>query len=133
MFSFFKSKKDPADSAVTPASPDADAPAEAEVEAKPEEPISFAAKLKLGLARTRQNLSKQLSGLFGGGKIDEALYEELETILLTSDIGVSATQQLLENLRKRVTRDALTDSAQLKEALKELDRKSTRLNSSHRL
>lgn len=122
MFSFFKSKKDPAESAGTPVSLDADAQAEAEVEveAKPEEPISFAAKLKLGLARTRQNLSKQLSGLFGGGKIDEALYEELETILLTSDIGVSATQQLLENLRKQVKRDALTDSAQLKEALKEL-------------
>jgi len=120
MFSFFKSKKDPAEADGTPASPGTDASAAAGVEAKPEEPISFAAKLKQGLARTRQNLSKQLSSLFGGGKIDEALYEELETILLTSDIGVSATQQLLENLRKRVTRDALTDSAQLKEALKEL-------------
>ncbi|UJO99890.1 MAG: signal recognition particle receptor subunit alpha, partial [Nitrosomonas sp.] len=113
MFSFFKSKKNPADSAETPVSPDV------ESESKPEESISFAAKLKQGLARTRQNLGKQLSGLFGGGKIDEALYEELETILLTSDIGVSATQQLLENLRKQVKRDALTDSAQLKEELKE--------------
>ncbi|MBX9915842.1 MAG: signal recognition particle-docking protein FtsY [Nitrosomonas sp.] len=120
MFSFFKSKKNPADSAETPASPDADVQTEAEAESKPEESISFAAKLKQGLARTRQNLGKQLSSLFGGGKIDEALYEELETILLTSDIGVSATQQLLENLRKQVKRDALTDSAQLKEALKEL-------------
>ena len=119
MFSFFKSKKNPADSAETPVSPDADVQTEVEAESKPEESISFAAKLKQGLARTRQNLGKQLSGLFGGGKIDEALYEELETILLTSDIGVSATQQLLENLRKQVKRDALTDSAQLKEALKE--------------
>ena len=113
MFSFFKSKKNPAD------------PAEAQItpEAKPEpstnESTGFASKLKQGLARTRQNLGKQLSGLFGGGKIDEALYEELETILLTSDIGVSATQQLLENLRKQVRRDALTDSVQLKQALKE--------------
>lgn len=113
MFSFFKSKKNPAD------------PAEAQITpaAKPEpsanESTGFASKLKQGLARTRQNLGKQLSGLFGGGKIDEALYEELETILLTSDIGVSATQQLLENLRKQVRRDALTDSVQLKQALKE--------------
>ncbi|WP_295625115.1 signal recognition particle-docking protein FtsY [uncultured Nitrosomonas sp.] len=113
MFSFFKSKKDPADSGETPAKPDA------ELESKPEESISFASKLKQGLARTRQNLGKQLSGLFSGGKIDEEFYEELETILLTSDIGVSATHQLLENLRKQVRRDALTDSIQLKQALKE--------------
>ncbi len=113
MFSFFKSKKDPADSGEIPAKPDA------ELKSKPEESISFASKLKHGLSRTRQNLGKQLSGLFGGGKIDEELYEELETILLTSDIGVNATHQLLENLRKQVKRDALTDSIQLKQALKE--------------
>ncbi|WP_293009150.1 signal recognition particle-docking protein FtsY [Nitrosomonas sp.] len=113
MFSFFKSKKDPADSGEIPAKPDA------ELETKPEESISFASKLKQGLARTRQNFGKQLSGLFSGGKIDEEFYEELETILLTSDIGVNATHQLLENLRKQVRRDALTDSTQLKQALKE--------------
>ncbi|OQW41912.1 MAG: signal recognition particle-docking protein FtsY [Proteobacteria bacterium SG_bin4] len=113
MFSFFKSKKDPADSTEIPA------PSDTVSESNPEEPVSFASKLKQGLARTRQNLGRQLSGLFGGGKIDEALYEELETILLTSDIGVSATQQLLEDLRKQVKRDGLTDSAQLKQALKD--------------
>ena len=113
MFSFFKSKKNPADPVETQITP------EAGPEVSTSESTSFASKLKQGLARTRQNLGKQLSGLFGGGKIDEALYEELETILLTSDIGVSATQQLLENLRKQVKRDALTDSAQLKQALKE--------------
>ena len=112
MFSFFKSKKDPADSTEIPVTPDAVS------ESKPEEAVSFASKLKQGLARTRQNLGKQLSSLFGGGKIDEELYEELETILLTSDIGVSATQNLLEDLRKQVKRDALTDAAQLKQALK---------------
>lgn len=113
MFSFFKSKKDSAE-------PAEEAAATAiEPENAPEDSIGFASKLKQGLARTRQNLGKQLSGLFGGGKIDEALYEELETILLTADIGVTATQQLLENLRKQVKRDALTDSAQLKQALKE--------------
>lgn len=113
MFSFFKSKKNPADPVETQITP------EAGPEVSTDESTSFASKLKQGLARTRQNLGKQLSGLFGGGKIDEALYEELETILLTSDIGVSATQQLLENLRRQVKRDALTDSVQLKQALKE--------------
>lgn len=109
MFSFFKSKKDSEESTgKTPVT-----------ENDPEESVSFASRLKHGLSRTRQNLGKQLSGLFGGGKIDEALYEELETILLTSDVGITATQQLLGSLRKQVKRDALTDSAQLKQALKE--------------
>ena len=113
MFSFFKSKKDLADPAETTATPDA------ESEVSPDEAMSLASKLKLGLARTRQSWGKQLSGIFSGGKIDEVLYEELETILLTSDIGVSATHQLLENLRKQVKRNALTDSGQLKQALKD--------------
>lgn len=118
MFSFFKSKQNPSDSSETATTPDT------ESESQPAEPAidestSLANKLKQGLARTRQSWGKQLSSLFGGGKIDEALYEELETILLTSDIGVTATYQLLENLRKQVKRDALTDSAQLKQALKE--------------
>ncbi len=119
MFSFFKSKKNPADPAETTDSPETANSPEPESEAQADKSTSFASKLKLGLARTRQNLGKQLSGLLGGGKIDETLYEELETILLTSDIGVNATHEILENLRKQVKRDALTDSAQLKHALKE--------------
>lgn len=122
MFSFLKSNKSPPPADPTADSTDSSQPApqaEAESDVQPDKPISFAAKLKMGLTRTRQNLGKQLSGLFGGGKIDETLYEELETILLTSDIGVTATHEILENLRKQVTRDALTDSAQLKQALKE--------------
>ncbi|MBX3629866.1 MAG: signal recognition particle-docking protein FtsY [Nitrosomonas sp.] len=83
-------------------------------------PMSFASKLRLGLTRTRQNLGRQLSGLFGGGgKIDEELYEELETILLTADTGVNATTQLLEDLRKQVKKKGLTDATELKAALKE--------------
>lgn len=90
-------------------------------EAEPaDKPLSFAGRLRLGLTRTRQNLGKQLSGLFsGGGKIDEELYEELETILLTADTGVNATLQLLENLRTQVKKQGLTDAVQLKTALKQ--------------
>ncbi len=83
-------------------------------------PMSFASKLRLGLTRTRQNLGRQLSGLFGGGgKIDEDLYEELETILLTADTGINATAQLLEDLRQQVKKKGLTDAVELKAALKE--------------
>ncbi len=95
--------------------------------AKPEgEPKSegasqgWAARLRQGLARTRETLGRPVGSLFSAhGKIDEALYEELEAALLTADVGVEATQYLLDDLRKRVKRGGLSDSAQLKEALKQ--------------
>ena len=84
-----------------------------------EQPLGWAARLKQGLSKTRDNLGRQLTGLFGGGKIDEALYEELETVLLSADVGVAATQYLLDDLRSRVKRDKLEDAAQLKQALRD--------------
>ena len=80
-------------------------------------PSNWTARVRSGLSRTRQNLGKHLSGLFGSGKIDETLYEELETVLLMADTGVSATNWLLDELRRQVKRKGLTDAAQLKEAL----------------
>jgi len=85
----------------------------------PETGTSWADRLKQGLARTRSQLGSQLGALFGGGKIDEAVYEELETILLTADVGVGATQALLEQVRGKVKRQAPTDTIQLRAALQE--------------
>lgn len=98
--------------------------APARVEEKKPVPVednttSWTQRLKNGLAKTRQQLGGQLSALFGGGKIDEDIYEELETILLTSDVGISATQHLLEQLRARVKRQDLQDTSALKLALKD--------------
>lgn len=98
MFDFFKKDK-PAESA---------APS-----------LSWAERLKQGLAKTRNQLGSQLSGLFGGGKIDAEVYEELETILLTSDVGISATEFLLDDIKNRVKRQSLDDTIQLKAALKD--------------
>ena len=64
-------------------------------------------------------LGKRLSGILGGGKIDENLYEGLETVLITADVGIDATTWLLNTLRKQVKKEGLTDATQLKEALKE--------------
>ena len=72
-------------------------------------------RLKAGLARTRV----QIGGLFGGGKIDAAVYEELETALLCADTGVAATQYLLDNLRQQVRKKGLSERAELKFALQE--------------
>tara|TARA_Y100001936_G_scaffold237184_1_gene267462 strand:- start:15433 stop:16326 length:894 start_codon:yes stop_codon:yes gene_type:complete len=65
------------------------------------------------------NLGKRLSGILSNGKIDENLYEELETILLTADVGIYATNWLLNKLRKQVKQKGLTNATELKEALKE--------------
>jgi fused signal recognition particle receptor len=72
------------------------------------------ARLKSGLART----GGQLTDLFSrGGKIDDDLYEELETILITADVGMDATNALLADLRHHVREQRLSEASQLKEAL----------------
>ncbi|CAN4268372.1 FtsY Signal recognition particle GTPase [Methylophilaceae bacterium] len=125
MFNIFKKKPELTESKLdTVAVPDIATPATNDAkpeifERKPKETdLSFAQRLKQGLAKTRQQLSGQLNSLFGGGKIDADTYEELETILLTADIGVAATTKLLENLKKYVKRENLQETTALKQALK---------------
>jgi fused signal recognition particle receptor len=74
------------------------------------------ARLKQGLSRTRGNIAV----LFTGVKIDEALYEDLETALLSGDTGFETTQWLLTALREKVRKDKLTDTVQVKAALRGL-------------
>ncbi|MDH4456207.1 MAG: signal recognition particle-docking protein FtsY [Candidatus Methylopumilus sp.] len=107
MFDFFKKDK----------TPEASAKAKTPAAAAPQ--VSWAERLKEGLSRTRSQLGNQLASLFGGGKIDADVYEELETILLTSDVGIVATQALLDDIKQRVARQSLSDTTQLKAALKE--------------
>jgi len=112
MFDFFKKDKPPVkDKAPADASLPDSIPAELSQ--------SWAERLKQGLAKTRNQLGNQLSGIFGGGKIDAEVYEELETILLTSDVGISATEHLLDDIKNRVKRQSLDNTAQLKIALKQ--------------
>jgi fused signal recognition particle receptor len=78
-------------------------------------------RLREGLDKTRRQLGNRLVGVFGAGrKLDEAFYDELETVLLSSDVGVTATEFLIENLRARARREGYTEAAELKEALGEL-------------
>lgn len=73
-------------------------------------------------ARLRNSLSRtgnQISELFGRGKIDDNLYEDLETILITSDVGMDATRFLMAELQHLVRERKLTEAGQLKQALAE--------------
>ncbi|HEY1289882.1 MAG TPA: signal recognition particle-docking protein FtsY [Burkholderiales bacterium] len=77
--------------------------------------LSWAARLKAGLARTRDVLNTPVSELFTRRKVDEALFEELENALLQADCGVQAAQELVASLRKK----KLADGEALKRALKD--------------
>ncbi|MBR1819089.1 MAG: signal recognition particle-docking protein FtsY [Neisseriaceae bacterium] len=92
---------------------------EPETEPEPAKKSGWFSRLKQGLTKSRDKLGKSLATVFGGGQIDEDLYEELETVLLTSDMGVEATERLLSDVRKRVTLKGLKDASELKQALKE--------------
>ena len=80
---------------------------------------SWAARLKAGLARTREVLNTPVSELFVRRKVDEALFEELETALLQADCGVPATQWILERLRDKARKQKIDDGDALKGALKD--------------
>jgi fused signal recognition particle receptor len=82
--------------------------------------LSWAARLKAGLARTREVLNTPVSELFVRRKVDEALYEELETALLQADCGVQATQALMASLRKKKVEDGEALKQALKDSIAEL-------------
>ncbi|WP_442783420.1 signal recognition particle-docking protein FtsY [Collimonas fungivorans] len=112
----------PAEAGVTSdpvVAPEVEPAAETEIVAAPvaaEQKRSWLSRLKTGLSKTSSNLSI----LFVGAKIDDDLYEELESALLVSDAGVDATHFLLNALKKKVKDDKLTEAVQVKAALRSL-------------
>ncbi|HEY8420302.1 MAG TPA: signal recognition particle-docking protein FtsY [Thermoclostridium sp.] len=82
--------------------------------------MSFFEKLKNGLKKTRESITQRVDQLLVSlGKIDEELFEELEEILITSDVGVDTTLKIIEDLKQRVKNEKVTDPRQVKELLKE--------------
>jgi fused signal recognition particle receptor len=76
--------------------------------------------LKEGLLKTHQSMVSKIDQLVAGKrKIDDSLLDELEEILITSDIGVKTTHQLLNQVTEKVKRKELEDADQLKKALQE--------------
>ncbi|WP_291965722.1 signal recognition particle-docking protein FtsY [Caloramator sp.] len=83
--------------------------------------MSWFEKLKQGLTKTRNVLNDKVDALLSFTKtIDEELYEELEEILITSDVGVSTTTKIIEMLRKKVKENRIDDPLKVKELLKEI-------------
>lgn len=97
-------------------------PAPPAVVAAPAEPakLGFFARLRQGLSKTSASLGEGMASLFLGKKaIDDDLLEELETRLLTADVGVEATGVIMRNLTQKVARKQLADSEALYQALQQ--------------
>lgn len=81
--------------------------------------LSFFNKLKQGLQKTRQGFIGKLEQLITGRKIDEELYEELEELLITSDVGVRTALELVEELRELANKQKLAAGEELRGLLQE--------------
>lgn len=79
--------------------------------------VDFFARLKEGLAKTKANLINNLEDIFTSKKIDDEFYTELEDALIMADVGIETTTYLLEQLRKAVKEQNITDPGKLKETL----------------
>ena len=82
--------------------------------------VPWRQRLKAGLARTRAQFSGKLKSLFSRGKVDDELLEDLESLLLSSDVGLDATQHLLYQLKMRAKRDKLDTPEAIQRALSEI-------------
>ena len=82
--------------------------------------MGFFDKLKNGLGKTRDSFSDKINSAFSAfRKVDEELLEELEEILIMSDIGVDTSVEIIGNLRDRIKKEKITDEEGVKTALKE--------------
>lgn len=83
-----------------------------------EEKKGFFSRLKEGLSKTRDNIVHGIDAVFGGfSSIDEDFYEELEEILIMGDIGVKATEEILDKLREQVKENHIKEPVDCKEFL----------------
>jgi fused signal recognition particle receptor len=116
LFDRFRGKKaDPAPAGETPqpATPAEAAPPAPEAPAK----RPWRERLKGGLSRTRERFSGSLQSLFSRGKVDGELLEELETLLISADVGIEATNALLDALKARAKKAKLETPEAIEKAL----------------
>ena len=78
-------------------------------------------KLKNGLKKTRESISKKIDQVLTSlGKVDEELFEELEEILITSDVGVETSVGIIDRLRDKVKKEKITTTEGVREAIKSI-------------
>lgn len=83
--------------------------------------MGFFSKIKEGLQKTKNTFVKQIESVFNSfTKIDEELFEELEELLITADVGVNTTQKICNRLREEIKARGIKDPSEIKELLKNI-------------
>lgn len=86
--------------------------------------MGFFDKLKSGLGKTKESLGDKINNVFSAfRKVDEDLLEELEEVLIMSDLGVETSVKIIDGLRTRIKREKIESEEDVKNALKEEMRK----------
>ena len=82
--------------------------------------MGFFSKLKEGLSKTKNSFNEKMNNVFSNfRKVDEELQEELEEVLIMSDVGVETSLKIIDNLRTRIKREKIEDEEGVKKALRE--------------
>ena len=82
--------------------------------------MGFFEKLKQGMNKTRSSFDEKINNVFKSfRKVDEEFLDELEEVLIMSDIGVETSVKIISNLRNRIKKDKIQDEADVKKALRE--------------
>ncbi len=82
--------------------------------------MGFFDKLKEGLQKTRKSITEKIDQvLVSFGKVDEELFDELEEILITSDLGIDTTMKVIEDLKTKVRERKIIDALKVKDLLRE--------------
>ena len=82
--------------------------------------MGFFDKLKQGLSKTKSSFEEKMNNVFSTfRKVDEDLLEELEEVLIMSDVGVETSTKIISNLRDRIKKEKIEDAEDVKQALRE--------------
>ena len=83
--------------------------------------MGFFDKLKQGLAKTRNQIAERTMDVISiFKKVDDALFEELEEVLIMSDVGYETSSEIIERLRQKTREEKITESADIQAALQEI-------------
>ena len=83
--------------------------------------MGFFEKLKNGLGKTKSSINEKINNVFSVfRKVDEELLEELEEVLIMSDIGMETSVRIIEKLRERIKKEKIEDEEDVKKALREI-------------
>ena len=86
--------------------------------------MGFFSKLKEGLSKTKDSFNEKINNVFSNfRKVDEDMLEELEEVLIMSDIGVETSTKIIDELRTKIKREKIQDENDVKIALKQIMQK----------